>query len=147
MRRTRWCSALASSPRARRCSSRSPEEIRSRCGWTRSRPRSPAGAETHPPASTWPPRWGSCTRLATAVRVARGHMLGPYEVLSVVGAGGMAEVYRARDGRLGREIALKVVNETLAASPDLVKRFEQEARIAGALNHPNIVAVYDVGVH
>src|SRR5262249_39438514 len=59
----------------------------------------------------------------------------------------MAEVYRARDGRLGREIALKVVNETLAGSPDLVKRFEQEARIAGALNHPNIVAVYDVGVH
>src|SRR5215468_1010990 len=59
----------------------------------------------------------------------------------------MAEVYRERDGRLGREIALKVVNETLAGSPDLVKRFEQEARIAGALNHPNIVAVYDVGVH
>src|SRR5262249_1676815 len=59
----------------------------------------------------------------------------------------MAEVYRARDGRLGQEIALKVVNETLAGSPDLGKRFEQEARIAGALNHPNIVAVYDVGVH
>jgi serine/threonine protein kinase len=59
----------------------------------------------------------------------------------------MAEVYRARDTRLGREIALKVVNEALAGSPDLVRRFEQEARIAGALNHPNIVALYDVGVH
>jgi len=59
----------------------------------------------------------------------------------------MAEVYRARDSRLGREIALKVVNETLASNPELIRRFEQEARIAGALNHPNIVAVYDVGVH
>ncbi|HET9037631.1 MAG TPA: serine/threonine-protein kinase, partial [Myxococcaceae bacterium] len=81
------------------------------------------------------------------MRLAPGHKLGPYEVLSVVGAGGMAEVYRARDPRLGREIALKVVNESLGASPDLVRRFEQEARIAGSLNHPNIVAVYDAGVH
>ena len=80
------------------------------------------------------------------MRLAPGDKLGPYEVLSVLGAGGMAEVYRARDSRLGREIALKVINETLASSPDLVRRFEQEARVAGALNHPNIVAVYDVGV-
>jgi len=81
------------------------------------------------------------------VRLVPGSKLGPYEVLSVVGAGGMAEVYRARDSRLGREIALKVVNESLSSSPDLVRRFEQEARIAGSLNHPNIVALYDVGVH
>ena len=81
------------------------------------------------------------------MRLIPGNRLGPYEVLSVVGVGGMAEVYRARDSRLGREIALKVVNESLASSPDLVRRFEQEARIAGSLNHPNIVAVYDVGVH
>ena len=81
------------------------------------------------------------------MRLAPGHKLGPYEVLSVVGTGGMAEVYRARDPRLGRDIALKVVNESLAASPELVRRFEQEARIAGSLNHPNIVAVYDVGIH
>jgi hypothetical protein len=81
------------------------------------------------------------------VRLVPGNKLGPYEVLSVVGAGGMAEVYRARDSRLGREIALKVVNESLSSSPDLVRRFEQEARIAGSLNHPNIVALYDVGVH
>jgi Tol biopolymer transport system component len=59
----------------------------------------------------------------------------------------MAEVYRARDTRLGREIALKVVNESLASSPELVRRFEQEARLAGSLNHPNVVAVYDVGLH
>src|SRR5215468_6469894 len=59
----------------------------------------------------------------------------------------MAEVYRARDTRLGRDIALKVVNESLAGSPDLARRFEQEARLAGSLNHPNVVAVYDVGLH
>ena len=81
------------------------------------------------------------------MRLVPGNKLGPYEVLSVVGAGGMAEVYRARDNRIGREIALKVVNESLASSPELARRFEQEARIAGSLNHPNIVALYDVGVH
>jgi hypothetical protein len=80
------------------------------------------------------------------VRLTPGQRLGPYEVLSVLGAGGMAEVYRARDTRLQREVALKVVNEALAADPELVKRFEQEARVAGSLNHPNLVAVYDVGV-
>ncbi len=62
-------------------------------------------------------------------------------------AGGMAEVYRARDTRLGREIALKVVNEVLSGDPELVRRFEQEARLAGSLNHPNLVSVYDFGVH
>jgi hypothetical protein len=59
----------------------------------------------------------------------------------------MAEVYRARDTRLGRDIALKVVNEALAGDPELMRRFEQEARLAGSLNHPNLVAVYDVGIH
>jgi hypothetical protein len=59
----------------------------------------------------------------------------------------MAEVYRARDTRLGRDIALKVVNEALSGDPDLVRRFEQEARIAGSLNHPNLVTVYDFGLH
>ena len=80
------------------------------------------------------------------MRLTPGQRLGPYEVLSVLGAGGMAEVYRARDTRLQREVALKVVNEALAADPELVKRFEQEARVAGSLNHPNLVAVYDVGI-
>ena len=64
----------------------------------------------------------------------------------MLGAGGMAEVYRALDSRLQREVALKIVNEALASDPELVKRFEQEARVAGSLNHPNVVAVYDVGV-
>jgi eukaryotic-like serine/threonine-protein kinase len=81
------------------------------------------------------------------VRLTPGNRLGPYEVLSTLGAGGMAEVYRARDTRLGRDIALKVVNEALAGDPELVRRFEQEARVAGSLNHPNLVAVYDFGLH
>jgi eukaryotic-like serine/threonine-protein kinase len=81
------------------------------------------------------------------VRLTPGVRLGPYEVLSVLGTGGMAEVYRARDTRLGREAALKVVNESLASDPGLVRRFEQEARLAGSLSHPNVVAVYDVGLH
>jgi len=80
------------------------------------------------------------------VRLTPRSRLGPYEVLSVLGTGGMAEVYRARDTRLGRDVALKVVNEALAGDPELVRRFEQEARLAGSLNHPNLVAVYDVGV-
>jgi len=81
------------------------------------------------------------------VQLRPGFKVGPYEVLSVLGAGGMAEVYRARDTRLGREVALKVVNAALARDPELVQRFEQEARVAGALRHPNLVAVYDVGQH
>ena len=79
--------------------------------------------------------------------LAPGIRLGPYLVLSVLGAGGMAEVYRARDTRLGRDVALKVVNAALAGNPELVQRFEQEARVAGSLKHPNVVAVYDVGQH
>jgi eukaryotic-like serine/threonine-protein kinase len=81
------------------------------------------------------------------MRLTSGSRLGPYEVLSTLGTGGMAEVYRARDTRLGRDIALKVVNEALAGNPELVRRFEQEARLAGSLNHPNLVAVYDFGSH
>jgi hypothetical protein len=81
------------------------------------------------------------------VRLSPGIKLGRYEILSVLGAGGMAEVYQARDGQLGRNVAIKVVNESLAGSPELLRRFEQEARIAGSLNHPHIVAVYDFGTH
>ena len=81
------------------------------------------------------------------MRLTPGARLGPYEVLSVLGTGGMAEVYRARDTRLNREVALKVVNEALAGDPELVRRFEQEARLAGSLNHPNLVAVHDLGLH
>ncbi len=71
--------------------------------------------------------------------------LGPYEVVASVGAGGMGEVYRARDSRLGREVAVKILPESLSEDPQRLHRFEQEARAAAALNHPNILAVYDLG--
>jgi len=75
-----------------------------------------------------------------------GLRLGPYEILSPIGSGGVGEVYRARDSRLGRDVAVKVLPTSLARDPDRLARFGQEARAVAALNHPNIVAVYDVGV-
>jgi len=73
--------------------------------------------------------------------------LGPYEILSLLGAGGMGEVYRARDPRLGREVAVKVLPSSFSADARRLHRFEQEARAAGMLNHPNVLAIYDVGTH
>jgi serine/threonine protein kinase len=72
--------------------------------------------------------------------------LGPYEIKSLLGAGGMGEVYRAHDSRLNRDVAIKVLREEGASSPERRARFEREARAVAALNHPNIVAVYDFGV-
>lgn len=72
--------------------------------------------------------------------------LGPYEILAPLGAGGMGEVYRARDSRLGREVAVKVLPGDLASDPDRVRRFEQEARAASTLNHTNILTVHDIGI-
>src|SRR5215475_6374279 len=74
-----------------------------------------------------------------------GSRLGPYEILAPLGAGGMGEVYRARDSRLRRDVAVKVLSEALSADAGRRKRFEQEARSASALNHPNIVTIYDIG--
>lgn len=71
--------------------------------------------------------------------------VGPYTILGKLGEGGMGEVFRARDPRLAREVAVKVVRPELAADVQALRRFEQEARSVGALNHPNILAVYDVG--
>jgi serine/threonine protein kinase len=79
------------------------------------------------------------------VTLAAGSRLGPYEILAAIGAGGMGEVYRARDTRLGREAAVKVLPQSLAANEESLRRFEQEARAESALNHPNIVTVYEVG--
>ena len=74
-----------------------------------------------------------------------GTRLGPFEIVAPLGAGGMGEVYRAQDTRLGREVAIKVLPAEFAADPERLRRFEQEARAASALNHPNIVVVFDVG--
>ncbi len=74
-----------------------------------------------------------------------GRQLGPYEILSLLGAGGMGEVYRGRDVKLGREVALKVLARSAAGDPAYLQRFEEEARLASVLNHPNIVTIYGVG--
>jgi len=76
-----------------------------------------------------------------------GAKLGPYEILSPLGAGGMGEVYKARDSRLGRDVAVKILPESFAQDADCLHRFEQEARAVAALNHPNILAVFDTGRH
>jgi len=75
-----------------------------------------------------------------------GRVIGHYKVLEQIGAGAMGEVYRARDERLGRDVALKLIRAASSDNPDHVRRFELEARAAAALNHPNIVAIYDVGL-
>jgi Tol biopolymer transport system component len=74
-----------------------------------------------------------------------GTKLGPYEIVSLVGAGGMGEVYRARDSRLKRDVAIKVLPKALSADAERLRRFEQEALATAALNHPNILAVFDIG--
>jgi serine/threonine protein kinase len=76
-----------------------------------------------------------------------GTKLGPYEIQSPLGAGGMGEVYRARDTRLDRIVAIKVLPASFSADADRLRRFEQEARSVAALNHPNILAVHDIGTH
>src|SRR5580658_2257585 len=76
-----------------------------------------------------------------------GSKLGPYEIQCPLGAGGMGEVYRAKDTRLGREVALKILPESFACETDRLRRFEQEARAVAALNHPNILAIHDIGQH
>jgi serine/threonine protein kinase len=74
-----------------------------------------------------------------------GTKLGPYDIQSPLGSGGMGEVYRARDTRLGRSVAIKILSPTLSADSERLYRFEQEARSASALSHPNIVTIYDLG--
>ena len=76
-----------------------------------------------------------------------GKILGHYRVIEKIGSGGMGEVYRASDERLGRDVALKILKPSLAHDQDRLRRFEQEARAAAALSHPNIVAIYDIGMH
>src|SRR3974390_2607546 len=77
--------------------------------------------------------------------LATGDQLGPYEILSSIGAGGMGEVYKARDTRLDRTVAIKVLPEHIASREDLRARFEREARAIASLNHPNICSLFDIG--
>jgi serine/threonine protein kinase len=79
--------------------------------------------------------------------LAPGSKLGPYEIVSALGAGGMGEVYRAHDTRLSRDVAIKVLPESFASDPERLARFAQEAKAVAALNHPNILAVFDIGEH
>ncbi len=76
-----------------------------------------------------------------------GSKLGRYEIRSKLGAGGMGEVYQTRDTQLGRDVAVKVLPTTVSTDPDRLRRFEQEACAASALNHPNILIVHDIGAH
>ena len=77
--------------------------------------------------------------------LAAGSRLGPYEIISAIGAGGMGEVYRARDTRLERTVAIKVLPEHLTSDADLRQRFEREAKTISQISHPHICALYDVG--
>ena len=81
------------------------------------------------------------------MKIAKGVSLGPYEILSPIGSGGMGEVWRARDRRIGRDVAVKVLSDAFGAGDEVVRRFEQEARAAGALNHPGLVTIFDVGTN
>ncbi len=81
------------------------------------------------------------------MRLAAGTRLGRYEIVAPLGAGGMGEVYRARDERLGRDVAIKVLSAQLAADPELLRRFEREAKATAVLSHPNIIEIHDVGTH
>src|SRR5207253_4075372 len=87
---------------------------------------------------------GAATPLADQVAMAliTGTRLGAYEIVSAIGAGGMGEVYRARDTKLGRDVALKVIPDTFALDPDRRARFQREAQVLASLNHPHIAAIY-----
>ena len=90
---------------------------------------------------------GGCDLSSYTSRLAKGTRLGDYEIQSLLGAGGMGEVYRARDLRLRRDVAIKVLPASFASDPERLRRFEQEATAAAALNHPNILAIYQMGTY
>jgi hypothetical protein len=79
------------------------------------------------------------------MRLAPGTRLGPYQILAPLGAGGMGEVYRARDSRLGRDVAVKTLPERLSNDPQALARFMREIRVVAALSHPNLLSIFDTG--
>jgi len=81
------------------------------------------------------------------IQIDSGTRLGPYEIVSRIGAGGMGEVWRARDSQIGRDVAIKVLPVSVAENADRLHRFELEARAAGTLNHPNLVTIFELGKH
>src|SRR6187200_2857368 len=97
-----------------------------------------------------PPYFGARTpgapvsQCADPMNLAAGTRIGPYEILSVIGAGGMGEVYRARDAKLNRDVAIKVLLQSVAADPDRIARFRREAQVLASLNHPNIAHIHGI---
>src|SRR6202521_1048148 len=94
-----------------------------------------------------PIRCNACAQaiIRALMTLTSGTRLGPYEIQSPLGAGGMGEVYKARDTRLERNVAIKVLPAHLSARPELLERFEREARTVSSLNHPHICTLYDIG--
>ncbi|HUP65944.1 MAG TPA: serine/threonine-protein kinase, partial [Thermoanaerobaculia bacterium] len=97
----------------------------------------------HPRAALAP----GTSRCQNPRMLSTGTLISHYEILEQIGAGGMGEVYRARDSRIRRDVALKVLPRALADDPDRIRRFEQEALAAGMLNHPNVTIVFEAGTH
>src|SRR5262249_7772837 len=116
-----------------------------------SMPRNPSAPLSRQVPLRCPGQGSCCGRMSdqrsfrSRVRLSPGARVGPYEVIAPLGAGGMGEVYRARDTRLARDVALKIVVGAMKLEPEWIQRFEQEAKLAGSLSHPNLVVVHDVG--
>jgi serine/threonine protein kinase len=89
----------------------------------------------------------STSRETMSETISPDTVIGQYRVISKVGEGGMGEVYRARDTKLGRDVAIKVLPAAFSADAERLRRFEQEAQAAGALNHPNILVIFHIGTH
>ena len=147
-RRTPTCGSWAAThPRSSGPSSRCMRAAR--CGasrwWGRHRTSRRASPRATPVIVAEPA--GDSRIIPSRMSLAPGLQLGPYEIVGALGAGGMGEVYRAHDPRLGRDVAIKVLPPAYSLDADRLHRFELEARAAAALNHPNILAVFDIGQH